>query len=349
MLELNQKLQAIPLLTPEDPNKATSLLGGKISGILNWNDIKHDLAYERYKELLANFWQPTEINMSDDVKQWKQFSETEKERFLKINGLVSILDSVQPRFFAQMIKYISDTSFQNVFIIAMQQEVVHNHSYSYILSSLEKLENQNKAFDMARSEKAIYERNKLIIDVYEELESNPTVQTFMNALIASVALEGINFYSAFAYFYNLARNQKMLKTSAMISYIQKDELVHTKIVTDVINLIVKENPHLFDYVKEYSKYFLNKAVEKEIEWSSYILEGEEDIDMIEMSDYVKYRANKCLSMMGVSPLYEDIDENPMPWIRAFADENVDAGKTDFFENKPRSYTKVSEDNGFDEL
>lgn len=349
MLDLNQKLEVTPLLAPENPNKPSAVLGGKVSGILNWNDIKHDLAYERYKELLGNFWQPSEINMSDDIKQWKQFNDEEKDRFLKINGLVSILDSVQPRFFGHLIKYISDPSIQNVFIVAMQQEVVHNHSYSYILSSLEKLENQNKAFDMARSEKAIYERNNLIINVYDELDKNPTVKTFLNALIASVALEGINFYSAFAYFYNLARNQKMLKTSAMISYIQKDELVHTKIVTDVINLIVKENPNLYEYIQEYSRQFLHMAVEKEIEWSSYILKGEEDIDLLEMADYIRYRANKCLSMIGIPALYEEVGDNPMPWIRAFSDENMNAGKTDFFENKPRSYTKIGEENGFDEL
>ena len=349
MLDLNTKLEVTPLLAPENPNKPSAVIGGKTSGILNWNDIKYDLAYERYKELLANFWIASEINMTDDIKQWKQFTEEEKERFLKINGLVSILDSVQPRFFGHLIKYISDPSIQNVFIIAMQQEVVHNQSYSYILSSLERLENQNKAFDMARSEKAIYERNNLIINVYDELDKNPTVKTFLNALIASVALEGINFYSAFAYFYNLARNQKMLKTSTLVSYIQKDELVHTKIVTDVINLIVKENPHLHSYIEEFSKEFLHMAVEKEIEWSTYILKGEEDIDLLEMADYIKYRANKCLSMIGIPALYEEVGDNPMPWIRAFSDENMNAGKTDFFENKPRSYTKISEDNGFDEL
>lgn len=349
MLELNQKLHKVPMLAPENPNKPTAILEGKTSGILSWNDIKYDLAFERYKELLGNHWTPFEINMSDDVKQWKQFSEESKERFLKINGLIAILDSVQPRFFSQLIKYISDPSIQNVFIIAMQQEVIHNHSYSYIMSSIEKLENQNKAFDMARSEKAIYERNKLITDIYDTLEENPTVKTFTDAIIASIALEGINFYSAFAYFYNLARNQKMLKTSTMISYINKDELVHTKIVADVLNLIVKENPNLFEYVEQFSKEFLHKAVEKEIEWSNYILEGEEDIDMLEMTNYIKYRANKCLSMIGVEPLYDDVGENPMPWIRAFTDENINLGKTDFFENRPRTYTKVSEDNGFDEL
>ncbi|MEH7573003.1 ribonucleotide-diphosphate reductase subunit beta, partial [Cytobacillus firmus] len=39
--------------------------------------------------------------------------------------------------------------------------------------------------------------------------------------------------------------------------------------------------------------------------------------------------------------------NPLRWIVAY--EQVDHGKSDFFEQKSRQYTKVQIDNGFDEL
>lgn len=350
MLDLNQVLEKSPILAPEHPNKATAIIDGKASGILSWNDVRYVLSYSRYKELLGNFWTPFEINMSDDVKQYKQFTDKQQNTFRKINGLVAILDSVQPRFFSALLEYITDPAFQAALIVMGQQEVVHNHSYSYILSSVEKLENQNIAFESARTEKPIYERNKLITEVYENIRKpEVTVKDLLEALVASITLEGVNFYSAFAYFYNLARNQKMIKTSTMISYINRDELVHTKVITDILNQILEENPHLFDHVEKFAKDFFKKIVQKEIEWSHYILANEEDIDMNEMEDYIKYRANKCLSMMRIKPIYNDVDDNPMPWIRAFMDENTNLGKTDFFENRPRTYTKVSDDNGFDDL
>ncbi|AZV43553.1 Ribonucleoside-diphosphate reductase subunit beta [Peribacillus asahii] len=135
----------------------------------------------------------------------------------------------------------------------------------------------------------------------------------------------------------------------MISYINRDELVHTKLVVDVLNSFIKENPNLSNYVGEFAKEFFEVIVNKEIEWSEYILKNEEDIDMIEMKEYIKYRANKCLSMMGITPLYDDISDNPMPWIRAFSEENINDSKSDFFEQKPRTYTKINDDNGFDDL
>jgi hypothetical protein len=39
LLELNQVLKKSPLLAPENPNKATAIVGGLASGILNWNDV----------------------------------------------------------------------------------------------------------------------------------------------------------------------------------------------------------------------------------------------------------------------------------------------------------------------
>jgi ribonucleoside-diphosphate reductase beta chain len=67
-----------------------------------------------------------------------------------------------------------------------------------------------------------------------------------------------------------------------------------------------------------------------------------------MAGYIQYRANKMLRLLGLSDLYEGKTENPMKWIRAYVD-NFEDTKTDFFEQKSRQYTKVSDLNGFDEL
>lgn len=67
--------------------------------------------------LLGNFWTPFEINMSDDIKQWHTLSERERDAFLHIIGLLSILDSVQPNFIGAMKEYITDPSVKAIFSI----------------------------------------------------------------------------------------------------------------------------------------------------------------------------------------------------------------------------------------
>lgn len=341
------------LLRPEYPNKSTSIVNGLSSGILNWNDIKYPQFYETYKKLLGNFWTPYEIDMSSDAKQYQELNEEEREAFRMVIGLLAILDSLQPKFLALATDFITDDSISANLIVTGQQEIVHNHSYSYTLSSVEDKRMQDLAFQTARTEPIVYKRNKLITDLYEEAREERTFQSFMKALAASVVLEGINFYSGFAFFYNLARNQKMVGTSTMISYINRDELVHTHLITNIIKLLIQENPEemkKFDF-EGFSQGLFKEAVEMEIAWSNHALRNIEDIDLDEMSEYIRYRANKCLSMMNVRPIYKGLDENPMVWINAYLNEGGNRGstKTDFFEQRPREYAKVNDDNGFDEL
>jgi len=156
-------------------------------------------------------------------------------------------------------------------------------------------------------------------------------------------------YSGFAFFYNLARHNKMVGTSTMISYINRDELEHGRFISELFRATLAENP---EYNNEKMISFVydsfKDSVALEIEWSQYVLRDVEGIDLEEMAGYVKYRANKMLRMMGLEELYPEYVENPMKWIRAYAD-NFDNTKTDFFEQKSRTYTKTSDLNGFDDL
>ena len=131
-----EPLKKIRLLNPSFPNKSTGIINGQASGILNWNDIAYPQNYQLYQTLLANFWKAQEINMQDDIKQWDDLPEREKDVFLRINTQLASLDSLQTPTMTQVMDYVTDPSFKAIFAVISQQEAVHNESYSYILSSL---------------------------------------------------------------------------------------------------------------------------------------------------------------------------------------------------------------------
>lgn len=62
-----------------------------------------------------------------------------------------------------------------------------------------------------------------LIDIYNSntLANRPTLLNVLKAMVYSALLEGLFFYSGFAFFYHLARHQKMVGTSTMISYINR--------------------------------------------------------------------------------------------------------------------------------
>lgn len=348
---MNERIEKIKILNAANPNKATAIVGGDASGIVNWNDIRYPQFYDVYKKLLLNYWIADSISMTKDVQEWRKLNEKEQEAYLTIISLLSALDSVQTRFVLEAALSTSDPSVYAIFAVIAQQEAVHNQSYSYVLSSIEKLDVQNRTFNNAKDDPRIQKRNQFILDLYEDFRLTPTPKTLARSLVGSLILEGLNFYSGFAFFYSLARRQLMVGTSTMISYIQRDEMQHGFFIAMVLRALLDENPEI-DADGSFTC-FVNEtfevAVAAEIEWSRSVLDGIEGIDLDEMESYVKYLANKRLGTLGLPELYPGHDENVMPWIRAFSDESIANTKTDQFEGKPRAYAKVSEDNGFDDL
>ncbi|MBP2239829.1 ribonucleoside-diphosphate reductase beta chain [Cytobacillus eiseniae] len=346
---IHAPLTKIKLLNPEHPNKSTGVINGKSSGLLNWNDIAYPQMYDLYQTLLSNFWKAQEINMQDDIKQWDSLNDHEKDAFLRINTQLASLDSLQTPTMSQVMDYVTDSSFKAIFAVISQQEAVHTESYSYILSSLIPLGEQNQRFNQAKSDPIVQKRNQLILHAYEEFRQDPTPQSLFKLSVNSINLEGIYFYAGFAFFYHLARQQKMLKTSTMISYIQRDEMQHAYFIAQFIRILLTENPKLNTEENiEYVYQAIHEAVTLEKEWANYILANIKGIDLREFEGYVEYLANKRLRQIGLKNLYEERN-NPMPWIQVFGDEMMNDTKSDFFEQKSRTYSKVSSSNGFDEL
>lgn len=209
------------LMDASAPNASTAIINGESSNVLNWDDVRFSWAFPKYKKMLANFWVPMEINMSKDVQQFAELSEYEREAFLKIIGLLALLDSIQSDYAGKVADYLTDSSLNALMIILAQQEVIHNHSYSYILSSLVDKDEQDRVFNYWRTEETLVKRNDFVTQGYKDFAENPSVSSMLRSIIFDVVLEGLFFYSGFAFFYNLARNQKMVATSTMINYINR--------------------------------------------------------------------------------------------------------------------------------
>lgn len=346
---MQQLLNQVHVLEPENPNKSTALFGGKASGILNWNDLPYPHFYDYREQIRALFWRASEVDMTHDIKQFPQLPEAEQQAFLKIIGLLATLDGPQTDMAMRIAHYATDPSVKSIMATIADQESEHNHSYAYVLSSITSLDNQIETFELGRKDPVLLERNERIMEVYNTFAQQPTLLHVLHAMVYSSLLEGLYFYSGFAFFYHLARHQKMVGTSTMISYINRDELQHGRFISELFRATLAENPAyntkaLTDWVYDQFRY----AVDQEIRWSKYVLNGIIGIDLVELEGYIRYRANKMLRLLGLSELYEGYTDNPMKWIRAYVD-NFDDTKTDFFEQKSRQYTKVSDLNGFDEL
>ncbi|NGY78493.1 ribonucleotide-diphosphate reductase subunit beta [Bacillus megaterium] len=339
------------LMNETAPNRSTGIINGKSSNILNWDDVRFSWAFPKYKRMLANFWTPFEINMGQDIKQFPQLTADEQESFLKIIGLLALLDSIQSDYASKVADYVTDSSINALMIILAQQEVVHNHSYSYVLSSLVPKGKQDEVFEYWRTDEKLRARNDFITNGYKAFSEEATVENFLKSMVYDVILEGLFFYSGFAFFYNLARNQKMVATSTMINYINRDEQLHVGLFEKIFNEVLNENPaYRTEELETFVVETFQEAARLEIEWAESVIgEKFDGITMKELQQYIEYMANKRCNQLGFgrAAFPEAPIENPLRWIIAY--QEVDLGKTDFFEQKSRQYTKASDANGFDDL
>ncbi|MGF7088359.1 ribonucleoside-diphosphate reductase beta chain [Kroppenstedtia sanguinis] len=337
------------LYDPIAPNASTGIINGQSSNVLNWDDCRFPWAYPLYKNMLSNFWTPFEINMSEDIKQWGRLTEEEQVAFKKIIGLLAFLDSIQTDYSSRVADYLTDSSLSALMTVLSFQEVVHNQSYSYVLSSLVNRQEQEEVFEYWKHDQVLRERNEFIVDGYQDFVDNPEPLTLLRSIVFDVILEGLNFYSGFTFFYNLARHQKMVSTSTMINYINRDEQLHVRLFVQIYQQLLQEFPELdTEESRNFVTEAFRRAAELEIRWGETVLGDRFDgIRPDELRAYIRFMANKRAHELGAERPFEGYRKNPMRWVIAYQD--VNRGKQDFFEGKSRQYSKVSSDNGFDDL
>ena len=325
-----------------------SMIGGNTTNLREWNRIKYDWANVLYRTMLNNFWIPEEISLNEDIKQFPYLTSGERNAFDKIISFLNFLDSIQCENLPGLSRYITAAEVSSLLNIQAFQEEIHAQSYSYILDTVTNPITRDKIYDEWREDKNLLERNRFIADNYQRFSDEPTKENFLTTIMANYILEGIYFYSGFAFFYTLARQGKMTATSTIFKYINRDEVTHLVLFQNILKELRNEEPELFNKdTEEKLRDMMKQGVENEISWGQYVTNDEiMGINNHLIDQYIKYLSNLRLQAIGLNPLYPEITTNPMPWIEGFS--NLNNTKTDFFEAKVTNYTKAAAFN-FDDL
>lgn len=326
----------------------SSLISGNTTNLREWNRIKYDWANVIYRTMLNNFWIPEEISLNEDIKQFPYLTSGERNAFDKIIAFLNFLDSIQSENLPNLSRYITAPEVASLLNIQAFQEEIHAQSYSYILDTVTNPITRDKIYDEWRTDKRLLERNRFIADIYQKFSDEPNELNFLYTVMANYILEGIYFYSGFSFFYTLARQGKMTATSTIFKYINRDEVTHLVLFQNIIKELKNEKPEFFtSEIENNMRNMMLQGVENEIAWGQYVTNDEiMGINNALIDQYIKYLSNLRLQAIGLSPLYPEITENPMPWIEGFS--NLNNTKTDFFEAKVTNYTKAAAFN-FDDL
>lgn len=317
------------------------MVNGNTTNLNDFNNIKYSWTSDWYRQAMNNFWIPEEINMSQDLKDYKLLSVEEKNAYDKTLSFLVFLDSIQTANLPILANYITANEVNLCLTIQSYQEAIHSQSYGYMLDSICSPEERTAILYQWRDDPLLLSRNKFIGDLYNEFYQDQTLKLMAKSIMANYILEGIYFYSGFMFFYNLGRNNKMPGSVQEIRYINRDENTHLWLFRSIIMELKKEEPELFnkENVKEF-KEMIRIGCEEEIKWGKHVI-GEDipGLNMQMVEDYIKYLGNLRSNGIGFGSIYEGYDSEPasMRWVAEYADPNQI--KTDFFEGKPSAYSK----------
>jgi ribonucleoside-diphosphate reductase beta chain len=314
--------------------------GGNPDGMINFTNAKYEWALRLWDTMEANTWFPKEVQMTADAKDYKYLTTSEKRMYDLVLSQLIFMDSLQTNNLMDNINpYITAPEINACLSRQSYEEANHSKSYAVMVESIS--DNTAEIYDMWKNDQKLLEKNTFIANTYKNLAGNITDKKIVLAMFANQILEGLYFYAGFAAMYALGKSGKMLGSSQMIKFIQRDEVTHLLLFQNMINSTKKERPELFTKeLEEEVRTMFRQAVDLEASWGDYITQGQilgftKDI----IRQYIEYLADRRLEAVGYEPEYGV--KHPIPWVDGYSSFNDQ--RTNFFEGNVINYSKGSID------
>lgn len=112
------------------------MINGNTTNLNDFNNVKYDWTSQWYRQAMNNFWIPEEINLSQDIKDYRNLTDEERTAYDKILSFLVFLDSLQTANLPNIGAYITANEVNLCLTIQAFQEAVHSQSYSYMLDTI---------------------------------------------------------------------------------------------------------------------------------------------------------------------------------------------------------------------
>ena len=323
----------------EDLNERRTF-GGNPDGMINFTRCKYQWATNLWDTMEGNTWFPKEVQMTQDAKDYKYLTAPEKRMYDLVLSQLIFMDSLQTNNLMDNINpYITAPEINAILSRQSYEEANHSKSYAVMVESIS--DNTDEIYDMWKTDAKLREKNNFIAGSYKELAGEITDHKIVLAMFANQILEGLYFYAGFAAMYALGKSGKMLGSSQMIKFIQRDEVTHLLLFQNLINSTKQERQELFTAeLEEEVREMFRQAVDLESSWGDYITQGQilgftKNI----IRQYIEYLADRRLEAVGYAPEYNV--KHPIPWVDGYSSFNDQ--RTNFFEGNVVNYSKGSID------
>lgn len=285
--------------------------------------IQHSDLWKKYKDHIAVFWTPEEIDLSKDMKDWERLNDGERHFIKNILGFFAGSDGIVMENLAT--RFTREVQFPEAkFFYACQNlmEAVHSETYSLLIDTY--ISDKQEKLDILKAIQTIpcvEKKAEWALSWIDNKEAD-----FGTRLIGFAAVEGIFFSGAFCAIFWLKQRGLMPGLTLSNEFIARDEGLHTEfaclLYSKIVNRLTKQKAQkIIREAVKIEKHFITKSLPCELIGMNAKL----------MSQYIEFVADRLLLQLGYPKAYNA--QNPFDFMERISLENKD----NFFEKRTSTY------------
>jgi len=338
-----------------DPAKSRAALAGKrvINGARSEEfglfPLKYPWAYELYRTMKANHWEPEDIPMGKDIEQWRDpLAVTDVDRWIIRMGLgyFSAAEGIVGDNVQHVTReLLTAAELKLVTSRHAQEENIHADSLLYMIASLGI--NPHECEAMFEDIPTIVRKNEFVTRNSKDLRMGldftqpQNIQLFAkNMFLFGQCMEGTQFYGLFGMILSLYRQNKFPGVGQMFRYTLRDESNHIEDYRNLFMDLVEENRVIWTpEFREELREMMHEAITLEKDFIRDCLPmNAVGLVAEDFLTYIDYIADRRLESCGLEPFSKEEIPNPLPWLAEMMDIKKEQN---FFEGRVTEYQKAS--------
>ena len=327
---------------------AKKVINGRITMTFNLLPLKYQWAYDLYRTMKANHWEPEDVPMGKDIEQWRDttlVSDIERWIIRMGIGYFSAAEGIVGDNIQHVVReLVTAPELKLVLGRHAHEENIHADSLLYMISSLGI--NPHECEAMFEDIPTIVKKNEFVVKNSRNLRRDVDLTRLENkqALAKNIFLfgqcmEGTQFYGLFGMILSLYRQNKFPGIGQMFRYTLRDESNHIEVFRNLFMDLVEENREIWTTeFKEELRATMAEGVQLEKDFIRDCLPvNAVGLAIDEFLTYIDYIADRRLEGVGLAPLNPGA-KNPLPWLAEMMDIKKEQN---FFEGRVTEYQKSS--------
>lgn len=331
----------------EEAFAAKRIINGRKTEAFNLLPLKYTWAYDLYRTMKANHWEPEDIQMQKDIEQWQGGELSDVERWIIRMGIgyFSAAEGIVGDNVIHVVReLVTAPELKLVLGRHANEENIHADSLLYMISSLGI--NPHECEAMFEQIPTIKRKNEFVTRASHVLRrdvdlTDPENKKLLakNIFVFGQCMEGTQFYGLFGMVLSLWRQNKFPGIGQMFRYTLRDESNHIALFRNLFMDLISENGEIWteDFREDLIE-TMKEAVALEKDFIRDCLPvSAVGLSAEEFCQYIDYIADRRLEGVGLRQLSPGI-QNPFPWLAETMDIKKEAN---FFEQRVTEYQKSS--------